>query len=122
MANRNFNRKQALDKEIKEIYLDVAIGASGAPTLSRGLGVASIARSSAGVYVITLQDAYMRLMAAQVSILSSTAQDLLPQLQAESVSVAKTITFRTQDATATAADPSSGSRLLIKLDLKNSSI
>jgi hypothetical protein len=122
MANRNYNRKQALEKEVKEIYLDVAIGSSGAPTLTKGLGVASISRSSTGLYVITLQDAYMRLMAAQVSILSASAQDIAAQLQAESVASAKTITFRTQVAAATVADPSSGSRILIRLDLKNSSI
>lgn len=122
MANRNFNRFQALEKEVKSLYADVAIGASGAPTLSRGIGIASVTRSSAGVYVVTLQDKYNRLMSVDVKVLSASAQDLLVQLQAESVASAKTITFRTQNAAATATDPTSGSRLLVQINVKNSSV
>jgi hypothetical protein len=122
MANRNFNRKQALEKEIKELYADVSIGASGAPTLVRGLGVASIARNSQGLYTITLQDKYNRLMHAHVAILSASAQDLDAQLQSEDVDNAKTIVVRTQDSAAAVQDPSSGSRLLIRIEVKNSSV
>ena len=122
MANRNFNRFQALEKEVKALYADVAIGASGAPTLTEGLGVASIVRDSQGLYTVTLQDKYNRLMNATVSILSATAQDLHAQLQSEDVDNAKTIVFRTQDAAAAVQDPTSGSRLLIQINLKNSSV
>lgn len=121
MASRNFNRKQALEKEVKELYLDVAIGASGAPTLTRGVGIASISRDSAGVYDITLQDAYMRLMSVQVTQLVAAAEDLNFQLEAEAVASAKTIKLRcTTDDVET--DPSSGSRLLIQINVKNSSV
>jgi len=122
VANRNFNRKQALEKEVKEIYADIAIGAAGAPTLTEGLGVASVARDSAGVYVLTLQDKYNRLMAAQVSILSAAAEDIHSQLEAEAVATAKTVTFRCIDAAAAETDPASGDRILVRLDLKNSSV
>lgn len=100
----------------------MAIGASGAPTLTEGLGVASIVRDSQGIYTITLQDKYNRLMNASVSILSASAQDLHAQLQSEDVDGAKTIVLRTQDSTAAVQDPSSGSRLLIEINLKNSSV
>ena len=123
MANRAFNRYQSLEKEVKSLYLDVAIGASGAPTLSRGLGVASITRSSTGLYVITLQDAYNRLLNARVTILNASAQDAHPQLVSESVASAKTISFRTiTGSTGAVVDPANGARLLISLELKNSSI
>lgn len=119
MAARNFNRLQALEKEVKSLYLQVAIGASGAPTLTKGLGSASIARNSAGNYTVTLQDKYVRLMGCQVMQLNSSAEDITVQLLAESVSSAKTVQFVCKtDATAT--DPSSGSKLFIRLDLKNS--
>lgn len=121
MANRNFNRKQALEREIKELYLDVAIGASGAPTLTRGTGVASISRSSAGTYLITLQDAYMRLMSAQTTQVVSAVESLAFQVSAEDVAGAKTIIIHSHTA-GVATDPSSGSRLLIQLNLKNSSV
>jgi hypothetical protein len=120
MANRSFNRKQALEKEIKEIYAKVTIGSSGAPTLTTGYGVASITRTSAGLYQLTLADKYTSLKNMEVMFLSSTAQDIRAQIKAEDVDVAKTIDFFTlTDATAT--DPSSGQVMLIKLDLKNTS-
>jgi len=123
MANRNFNRKQALEKEVKEIYAKVAIGASGAPTLnaSQSIGVASVSRTSAGLYVLTLQDAYMRLMDAHICVVTPSAEDIVSNVSAEAVATAKTVTFRTT-AAGVATDPASGDTLLISLQLKNSSI
>jgi hypothetical protein len=122
LANRNFNRKQALDKEIKEIYARVTIGASGAPTLvaADSMGVASISRSSAGLYVLTLQDKYMKLRHADIHVVTPTAEDIKANVVSEAVATAKTVTFRTV-AVATATDPASGDSLLISLQLKNSS-
>lgn len=110
-----------METECKEIYAEIAIGGSGAPTLSRGTGVASISRSSAGLYVLTLQDKYMRLMHANVEIQSAAAQDLHAQSVSESVASAKTYSFRTV-AAGVETDPSSGSVLRIALQLKNSSV
>lgn len=121
MANRNFNRFQALEKEVKSLYADVAIGASGAPTLTRGLGIQSITRDSAGVYIVMLQDAYNRLMHVDIKQVVATAEDLTFQVEAEDVDGAKTIQFRCL-AAATETDPSSGSRLLIKIDVRNTSV
>lgn len=123
MANRNFNRKQALEKEIKEIYAKVTIAGSGAPTLvaNQSLGVASISRSSAGLYVLTLQDAYMRLMDAHISIVTPNAEDIKVNLVSESVASSKQVTFRCT-AAAVATDPASGDSFLISLQLKNSSV
>jgi hypothetical protein len=123
MANRNFNRKQALEKEVKEIYAKVAIGASGAPTLNvaQSLGVASISRTSAGLYVLTLQDKYMRLMHASIEVVTPSAENIKVHVSAEAVASARTITFRAV-AAAVATDPASGDTLLISLQLKNSSV
>lgn len=121
MANRNFNRVQALEKEVKHMYLDVAIGAAGAPTMSRALGAASIVRNSAGDYTITMQDKFNRLMAFGAMQLVSAAQDIQFEAVSESVNSGKTVRFRCLTG-AVATDPSSGSRLLIRLDLKNSSV
>ncbi len=121
MANRKFEKVQALEKEIKNLYLEVAIGATGAPTLSRGTGAASIARDSAGKYTITLQDKYMRLMWADVVQLETDMEDLTWQLLSETVATDKTVVIQAH-AAAVATDPTSGSKLLIKLELKNSSV
>jgi hypothetical protein len=56
MANRSFQRLQALDKEIKIIHGQFAVGGSGAPTLSasKSVGVKSVTRNSAGDYSVVL--------------------------------------------------------------------
>ena len=121
MASRNFSRKQALEKEIKELHVEVAIAAAGAPTLTHKLGVTSVTRDSAGVYIITLDDKYVRLCMVHVKQVAAVAQDLTFQIEAETVSTTKQITIQCK-AGAVETDPSSGSKLLIKLELKNSSV
>lgn len=123
MANRNFNRAQNLEKEVKSLFLDVAIGAAGAPTLTKALGTTSITRNSAGLYTIVLDDKYTRLMAVEIRNLAAVAQGLNFELVSETVSTSKTIVFRCLDldGTPTETDPANPSRLLIRIDLKNSS-
>ena len=120
MANRNFNRKQALEKEIKEIYAEIAIGASGAPTLTKGLGVESITRNGAGDYTLTLEDSWVRLMSMHATHEAASAEDITFQISAKDVTTAKTVDFFTKTG-ATETDPSDGSTLFIRLELKNSS-
>lgn len=123
MANRNYSRVQALEKESKYLYLDVNIAAAGAPTATRKYGSASIVRNSAGNYTITMQDRYMKLLGLQVTQLIASPQDLTFELVSEDVNGANTKTVRFRCLTgAVETDPASGSRLLIKLDLKNSSV
>jgi hypothetical protein len=56
MANRMFNRLQALDKEVKFLFLTATIGAGGDPTLneSKSVGIKSISDTAVGEYDITL--------------------------------------------------------------------
>lgn len=105
----------------------MAIGASGAPTLSaaKSLGVASIARNSAGNYTITLSDKYMDLLHAEISRqLASGAPAAVGGfvVRSQDVAAAKTIVVQFVDASGAAVDPASGTTLRIKLDLKNSSV
>lgn len=122
MANRNFNRRQALEKEIKDIYLKVAIGSSGAPTVANGngIGIASIVRNSAGNYSITLEDAYVSLKSFSAIHLASSAQDLTYQIISETVATTKIINFVCLTA-GTPTDIASGSTLLVNIELKNTS-
>lgn len=119
MANRNFNRRQALEKEVKDLYVRVSVGASGAPTLVSRIGIASIARDSAGTYTLVLQDRYVALKFFQVSFLDDSAQDLRAQILDDSSATAdKYIQFATLTG-ASATDPQSGQTMLIKIELKN---
>ncbi len=121
MANRNFNKKQALEKEVKDLYAKVAIGSSGAPTLTLGVGIASISRTSQGLYHLVLADKYTSLKSFSVIHLAASAEDLTFQVKAETVAGAvPAIDFFSLTA-GSVADPASGDSLLIKIELKNSS-
>lgn len=123
MASRNFHRVQSLAREVKSVYAYVSIGASGAPTLdsNKSVGVTSITRDSAGVYVVTLDDKYNNLLFFNVQMLEATAEDITFQVESEAVATSKTIQFQCK-AAAVETDPSDGSVLLIKIDLKNTSV
>lgn len=121
MANRNFNRKQALDKEVKEIYAKITIGATGAPTLvtADSIGVQSVTRSSAGVYVVTLQDKYVKLLFLSANIVTPTAEDVHVNMVSETVASSRQVTLRVCTG-AVATDPANGDTLLVAFQLKNS--
>lgn len=118
MASRNFNRTQALEKEVKSLFAKITIGATGAPTLTKGVGIASVARSAAGKYTITLDDTYVRLLHVDVKHLVSTVEDLVWQVTAETVSTTKTVAVAASTG-GTFTDPSNGCVLLVRIDLKN---
>ena len=123
MANVGFWPLQARQKGIKEVHIKVTIGATGAPTLSAdaSLGVASITRTSAGLYVITLRDKYTALVNASFMHLDDALQDLSFQVNAETVASTKTITLWTR-VVATATDPTDTAIIYGTLTLKNSSV
>lgn len=123
MASRNFSRMQALEKEVKVIYVRAAIGATGAPTLdaTNSKGVASIARTAAGDYTITLEDKYQALMHASAQLVVSADEDLTIHVDSEDVDGAKTVKLTCLAAT-TATDPSDGSTLLVRIEVKNTTV
>lgn len=121
MASRNFNRKQALEKEVKEIYAKLTFGASGAVTLTEGYGVASVSKAGTGEYLVTFQDAYVSLKFVEGILLKSTGEDIRIQLKEEDVNGAKTLSFYTLTG-ASATNPSSGAVMYLKFDLKNTDV
>ena len=123
MANRRFQRMQSLTREVKHLHAKVAIGASGAPTLDSeiSVGVESITRDSAGVYILTLEDSYKKLVDFDVMLEAAAAEDLSFQIESEDVASAKTIQFICK-AAAVETDPSNGANLFIKIALKNTSV
>ena len=104
MANRNFSRMQALNKEIKVI----AGRLEDDDTKNAGLGWSG-ANSTTGIYIITLEDKYNALIACTATIQSTTgADDYNVCIAAHDVTSAKTITVHTYksdgDGTATLTD------------------
>lgn len=124
MANmrRKFQFQYSMQREIVNLSLKAAIGASGAPTLSTtdAKGVTSITRNSAGRYTIVLQDTYPALMHAQVIVMNATASAApIVQLVSEDVVGAATVVIQCLDAAGAAADPDNGATLLMSMSLRN---
>ena len=130
--NRPYNQfRYSLEKKVVDLYASVAIGASGAPTLdkSKSKGVASISRTSAGLYVLTLQDKYVRLLGMDVTQVKAAGLPVAGgfMVAADAVASAKTVTFQFSgptaagDTAAVATDPASGTTLLLHVELSASS-
>jgi hypothetical protein len=123
----------------------VAIGASGAPTLQKFVagtsgagsfsaapsggwqGVASVTRNSTGNYTVTLQDAFVRLLGAEVAFAATDGLPAAPIVGIDkdtTLSTAlvggKDIVIQCASSAGVAADPASGERLLATFTLANS--
>ena len=136
MANRSFQRLQALDKEIKIVHGQFAVGGSGAPTLSasKSVGVKSITRNSAGDYSLVLgvpggdTDNYSHFFGGYFDIqkstaIGSTAGGCAFQLKgAPTVSTDGTVNFIALNASGAAAEIGSGETVHFMFVLKNSSL
>jgi len=110
MANRSFNRLQALEKEVKHLHLKVVTDGSGDVVSFDGLGVASVSHA-ADVYTITLQDKYVSFK--HVSCISGVAANF--QLNSEDVNGDKTVVV---EASVTQASTD----LYVHLVLKNTTV
>lgn len=109
---------------IVDLYLQITYGSMGAPTVNFGGGVASVSRTSAGLYVIHLQDSFQRLIDASDCQILASGSPAAPQFWVvqdnSSSGSAPSITVQFA-AAGSATDPASGEVSLIKLSFKNSS-
>lgn len=122
MANRNFNRMQALEKEVKTLYAKCVI-TSSQPVLQQGLGVKSVTRNGIGTYVIQLEDKYSALMSVNVGLVSSsTALPQRVQYRSESVAADGKINFATINSADSFSSLADDVILWIRVDVKNSSV
>lgn len=125
MANRYFNQFHfSTIPMYTSLFVKVSFGASGAPTLVTtggfSKGIASVSRTSAGVFVVTMSDTYNYLIGLKGTFVAS-AGPAAPtvNVKSESVASAKTVTLNTQ-AGGINTDPASGEVLLLEIELKNS--
>ena len=134
MANRNFNRVQALDKEVKFLFLTATIGSGGDPTLneSKSVGIKSISDTAVGEYDITLgvpggaSDKYSSLLFMQCFLTDtaaiSTGGGVSFQIEAETVSTDGVIKLFALDKDGAIAEIRSGDVLQIMIVVKNSGL
>lgn len=124
MANRQFTQfRLSLEKKVVDLFADVTFGSSGAPTLNKAnsKGIKSIVRSSAGKYVITLQDSYQRLLVVKHVFINATAPAapgmyIFAQIVGSVTAPTITVIFNTAG---TATDPASGEEVLLQISLND---
>ena len=116
--------KSHFSNEVKvlHLYAKVAVGSSGAPTLDTAAskGIASITRTSQGLYQLTLDRVYNSVLMVNIMTLDGTLQDITYQVKAETLT-SKTIDFWAKTG-ATATDPQSGATMRIQVIVKDSSV
>ncbi len=131
MANRSFHRiAGSLEIEPVMLWASITVGATGAVSASYGQGIASVTRLSAGQYKISLADTYNKLLFADVSLLDTTDSDpttvgVLSRIKSEQVAstTAPQIVIQCFNTTnGAAADPRNGALLLVKIEVRNSSV
>ena len=131
MANRNFfPNSYSLEADHVSLWCEINIGAAGAVSSSSGLGIASVVKeTAAGQYTITLTDSYNKLLWASVALLDDTDSD--PTTVATSARILSSnvsasvpvILIQGNDVSdGSAANFASGAKLLVKIELRNSSV
>lgn len=127
MANRRYYQFQySLEPSVVHLFARVTIGATGAPTLDsvKSRGIASISRTSAGLYKITLSDTYNRLLQVSKTNVNATAPaSPAMYVTSETVSNVATPVINLQmNAAGTATDPGNGEEIRFHIVLKNSNV
>ena len=123
MANRMFNQFQgALEKSVVDLFAQVAFGASGAASLTRGKGIASIAKIGTGLYNIVLQDSYVALLGVAATYRGTTAPTgvLWVVNTDNSATSAPAIVMQCYDEAGVATEPASGENLFLSFTFCNS--
>lgn len=108
-----------MERAVVSLFAEIAIGATGAPTLLAGNGIESVTRSAAGEYLVTLQDSYYRLLGLNGVLEAAAGEDIRFQVKEEAIKNSKTFSFFCL-AGAVATDPSDGSKVRLEIVLKNS--
>ena len=135
MANRNFQRVQALDREIKHLYgqFDVDEGtALQVLNTTRSIGIKSVTQNSAGNYSVILgetggdSDLYPALYAVEAIILDGTVigagGGVAWQLMSDSVSTDGTFILQALDKEGVAVAIRTADIVKLHITLKNSNV
>lgn len=135
MNRRTYQFRGALEPVVKDIFGLVAIGGTGAPTLTTSLtlansqtinpskGISSVTRNGAGDYTIALQDSFIRLLQAnaQFKVASgvAAAPDVTVRTDNSNSSTAPSIRL-VFSAAGTPTDPASGETMMLALVFSDS--
>lgn len=121
MANRLFNQFSfGLEKMRVSLFGEMITNGAGVPSMvaNDSKGIESVVKIGTGLYRITLQDQYVRLlMVQQMNLGASTAATA--EIAAQNMSL-KTIDLRFRNAAGSPVDLGNGEQHLISIVLRNS--
>ena len=122
MGNRNLHRLESYTRKHVVMAGSITIGAAGVVSSVSGYGF-SAARTAAGLYTVTLADAYNELVSCQLTMQATVASDIVAQVVASSIDTASggTVDLRTH-AAAIDTDPDATDVIHFVLHMKNSSV
>ena len=124
-----------LEPNVVDLYFEIAIGGTGAPTATTGKckGLYSITRTSAGLYVLTMggpagKDTYNRLLACDVMFIPASGVGTIVKTDVVSFASGNTLTILCSAPTPgspavwplIATDPGSGDTMMVHVALSNS--
>lgn len=126
----DFTTDYAVEKNMMKLFANIAIGATGAPTITakKNKGILSIARNSAGNYTIKFDQGYQYLMFLDFVInLNSGAPSAGTNVQAmvrtdNSNGSTPSITIEFVNSAGTAVELANGCTVLLKATLKYGTI
>lgn len=122
MANRLMQQfMYSFTKGLTSIHGSIAIASDASVTSFSAPGVASVVRTSAGLYTITLSDNYNALVSIGAQVQAAVAVDLVAQLKSADVVSAKTVAINLLTG-AVATDPAAAIVLYFQILVRNSSV
>ncbi len=96
------------------LSLKIPIGASGAVGTMHGIGV-TCAKNTTGVYDLTLDRGYQRLISFNGTCIAATGAINHPQLKADYTAASTTLQFQTLVQAGTATEPASGDTIMLDI-------
>jgi hypothetical protein len=121
MANKTFWDQRHRNRNVVEISGVIPLSAAAAVGTVVGRGF-SCAKTATGTYTITLEDAYSKLLGAQLTWLEAAASANNAKLVSHDVISAKTVVFKTApNGSGTATDVAAACEIHFSLKLANSS-
>lgn len=131
MSNRYAKQiSYQLEQDVYRLFANATIGAAGAVSSTKGMGITSIAKqATAGQYIVTLSEPYNRFLklnadvvAAAISGVASVQMLATPSTMQASIQSSRQLTIQCVDYAGAAVNPPSGSQIMLNIQMRNSSI
>lgn len=127
MANRLYKQFGASpDSGLVSFHGFITIGATGAVSAFKGLGISTVVRTATGVYTVTMVDVFPAFLGANaivvfngVTVVASIAMKQDPTIDPGPL---KSVVLHTLDFAGAAVNPDSASRIYFEIKMRNSSV